>query len=70
MHSPLRADAMRADIDVNTLLKVILVLVVVMLVLRLIDQTVDTLTSILGPAADLLGLVILILIILWLLDRL
>lgn len=70
MAAPLGFRAMRADIDVNTLLKVILVLVVVMLVLRVIDQTVNILASILGPAADLLGLIIVVLIILWLLDRL
>lgn len=60
----------RADIDVETLLKVVLVLVVIWIALEIIGGVLDILSWILGPLRPLLGLVILALIILWLLDRL
>lgn len=61
---------MRADVDVDTLLKVILVLIVIVLALRVVDRSVSTVYNILGPASDLLGILVLLLIVLYLLDRL
>ena len=61
---------MRAALDVETLLKLILVLVLVVLVLELVEETVGTISSIFGFIPDLLVLIIGILIVLWLLDRL
>lgn len=60
----------RAGIDVDTLLKVILVLVIVWIALEILGELVQTSLALLGPFRPLLGLVIVVLIILWLLDRL
>jgi len=56
----------RADVEVETLLKVVLGLVVVWLALEVVDAVTDLL---LGALKPLLGLVIAVLIVLWLLDR-
>lgn len=56
----------RADIEVETLLKIVLALVVVWLGLEVLDLLIDI---VLGPFQSLFGLVIVVLIILWLLDR-
>jgi len=56
----------RADIEVETLLKIVLVLVVVWLGLEVLDLLIDI---VLGPFQSLFGLVIVVLILLWLLDR-
>ncbi|WP_135364934.1 DUF7554 family protein [Halosimplex halophilum] len=56
----------RADIEVETLLKVVLVLVVVWLALEVLDALTDLL---LGALQPVVGLVIAALIVLWLLDR-
>jgi len=56
----------RADIEVETLLKVVLALVVVWLALEVLDLIIDI---VLGPFQSLFGLVIVALIVLWLLDR-
>ncbi|WP_436930163.1 DUF7554 family protein [Halosimplex halobium] len=56
----------RADIEVETLLKVVLVLVVVWLALEVLGALTDLL---LGALQPVLGLVIAALIVLWLLDR-
>lgn len=56
----------RADIEVETLLKVVLVLVVVWLALEVLDTLTDLL---LGALQPVVGLVIAALIVLWLLDR-
>ena len=58
------------DIDTDTLLKVILVLVVVWLVLEVLEAFVDVLQFVLVPLPKLLGVAIIILIVLYLLDRL
>lgn len=58
------------DIDTDTLLKVILVLVVVWLVLEVLEAFVDVLQFILVPLPKLLGVAVIILIVLYLLDRL
>lgn len=60
----------RGGIDVDTLLKVILVLVIVWIALEILGELVQTSLALLGPFRPLLGLVIVVLIILWLLDRL
>lgn len=56
----------RADIEVETLLKIVLALVVVWLGLEVLDLLIDI---VLGPFQSLFGLVIVVLIVLWLLDR-
>ncbi|ELZ29474.1 hypothetical protein C475_02458 [Halosimplex carlsbadense 2-9-1] len=56
----------RADIEVETLLKVVLALAVVWLALEVLDLVIDI---VLGPFRSLFGLVIVVLIVLWLLDR-
>lgn len=60
---------MRGDIDTDTLLKVVLVLAVVWLALEVLDVFLDTLAFILTPLPKLLGLAIIVLIVLYLLDR-
>lgn len=60
----------RGVIEVETLLKVILVLVLIWIVLEILGEIVQTSLALLGPFRPLLGLAIVILIILWLLDRL
>jgi hypothetical protein len=61
---------MRAKLDVETLLQVVLLLVVVWLVLQIVDATFSILGSLLGPLSNIFGLIIVVLIILWLLDYL
>ena len=56
----------RAAIAVETLLKLILVLVVVWLALEILGGFIR---FVLGPLPELIGAAIVILIILWLLDR-
>jgi hypothetical protein len=60
---------MRAKLDVDTLIKVILVLVVVWLALQIVEAFAGTLSYILGPFSNLLGLIVLVILVLWLLDR-
>jgi hypothetical protein len=62
-------DTDRAKLDVEDLLKIVLVLVVVWLVLEVIGGFLDILGWILGPLQPLVGLAVLALIVLWLLDR-
>ena len=56
----------RAALDVETLLKVVLVLVVVWLALEIVGGFVRL---VLGPLPEIIGLVVVVLIVLWLLDR-
>jgi hypothetical protein len=56
----------RADVDVETLLKIVLVLVVVWVGLEILESVVDL---VFGPFKSIFGLVIVVLILLWLLDR-
>lgn len=56
----------RAAIEVETLLKVILVLVIVWLALEILGGVIR---FVLGPLPEIVGLVIVVLIVLWLLDR-
>lgn len=56
----------RAGLDVDTLLKIVLVLVIAWLVVEVVSETVAFL---LGPLQPLLGIVIVVLIVLYLLDK-
>jgi hypothetical protein len=60
---------MRANLDADTLLQIILVLIVVWLVLEVLEATVDLIGSFFGLLPNLIGLAIVVLIVLWLLDR-
>lgn len=60
---------MRAKLDVDTLLKIVLVLVAVWLVLNITREVLKTFAWILSPFSNLIGLVVLLLLVLWLLDR-
>jgi hypothetical protein len=60
----------RADIEVETLLKIVLGLVVVWIGLEIVEEIFDILGWLLGPFKPLLGLAIIVLIVLWLTDRL
>ena len=59
----------RGNLDAEDLLKLILVLVVAWLVIGLLGEVLELFTGLLGLLPDLLGIVIVILVILWLLDR-
>jgi hypothetical protein len=59
----------RAKLDVEDLLKIVLVLVVVWLVLEVIGEILGFVGWLLGPLRPLIGLVVIVLIALWLLDR-
>jgi len=56
----------RGDIEVETLLKIVLVLVVVWIAVEILESV---LSFVLGPLQPVFGLVIIVLIVLWLLDR-
>lgn len=60
---------MRADIDVDTLLKVVLVLAVIWLGLEILGAFLGALAFILEPLPKVFGLVLIILIVLYLFDR-
>jgi hypothetical protein len=60
---------MRGDIEVETLLKIILVLILVWVVLETVDLVFDILGALLAPFTSIIGLIIAALIVLWLLDR-
>lgn len=60
---------MRGEIDVETLLKVLLVLAVVWLGLEILGAFLQTLRFLLEALPKLIGLVLIALIVLYLLDR-
>lgn len=60
---------MRAKLDVDTLLKIVLVLVAVWLILSIVGEVLETFAYILSPFSNLVGLVVLLLLVLFLLDR-
>ena len=62
---------MRAKLDAETLLEIILLLILVWLVLAVIDAMLGLVGTILElfPFTNIIGLVIAILIVLWLFDR-
>jgi hypothetical protein len=66
---PTNCPGMRGKIDVDTLLKIVLGLVVVWLVLEILGEILGILAFILGPLSNLLGIVVVILIVLYLFDR-
>lgn len=59
----------RGELDVEDLLKLVLVLVAVWLVLEIVGGVLGILAGLLGPLRPLLGVVVIALIVLWLLDR-
>ena len=59
----------RGDIDVEDLLKIVLLIVFVWVVLEIVGLVFSAIGTLLGPFQPLLGLLIVILIVLWLLDR-
>jgi hypothetical protein len=59
---------MRASIEVDTLLKIILLLVFVWLALEVIGEVIGILSFLLSPLSNIFGLVIAIVIILWWFD--
>lgn len=60
----------RAKLEVEDLLKIVLVLVVIWLGLEVAGEILDITLGLLGPLRPLVGLVVLVLIVLWLADRL
>jgi hypothetical protein len=60
----------RGDLDVDSLLRIVLVLVVIWLVLEVVGGILGILGELLGPLRPLLGLVVVALLVLWLTDRL
>ncbi|MFT4922636.1 MAG: hypothetical protein ACI8XM_001854 [Haloarculaceae archaeon] len=60
---------MRGNIEVETLLKIVLVLAVVWLGLEILETFVSALTFILVPLPKILGIVLIVLIVLYLADR-
>lgn len=60
----------RAAIDVDDLLKVILVLVVIWLVLEILDTLLSITLGLFGPLRPIIGIIVLALIVLWFLDKL
>ncbi|ELY79304.1 MULTISPECIES: DUF7554 family protein [Natrinema] len=60
----------RGELEIETLLKLVLGLVAVLLVLEIIGAVINGLTSLLGPFALVVQFAIAVLIGLWLLDRL
>lgn len=59
----------RAAVDIDDLLKVILVLVVILLILEILDTLVSITVGLLGPFRWVLGLFVLAFIVLWILDK-
>ncbi|MEF8839301.1 MAG: hypothetical protein V5A18_07335 [Haloarculaceae archaeon] len=61
--------ASRGRMNADTLVKVVLVLVVVWLILQIAEEFTSMLRNLLGPFDNVIGLVIVVVIVLWLLDR-
>ncbi|MFB6142125.1 MAG: hypothetical protein ABEJ30_02145 [Halorientalis sp.] len=59
----------RAALDTDSLLKIVLVLVVLWLALSVLEEFVDVVATLLGPLQPILGLLVLVIIVLYLLDR-
>nr|WP_211603167.1 hypothetical protein [Halogranum gelatinilyticum] len=60
---------MRAKVDVEDLLKIVLVLVIVWFALEIVGGVLGLLGDLLGPLRPLLGILIIGLIVLWFFDR-
>ncbi|MEF8775465.1 MAG: hypothetical protein V5A43_03050 [Haloarculaceae archaeon] len=61
--------ASRGRMNADTLVKVVLVLVVVWLILQIAEEFTSMLRNLLGPFDNVIGLIIVVVIVLWLLDR-
>jgi hypothetical protein len=59
----------RAALDVDDLLKLVLVLVVVWLVLEILGEVLDVVWGIFRLLPSVIGVVLVVLIVLWLVDR-
>ncbi len=59
----------RGSLDVEDLLKLVLLLVIVWIVIEILGATLGLLTGLFGLVPDILGLVVVVLVVLWLLDR-
>jgi len=59
----------RGDLDIETLLKIVLVLVVVLLVVDLVGLVVGGILDLFGPFRPLISLLVIVLIVAWLFDR-
>jgi len=62
-------DTDRAELEVESLLKIVLVLVLIWIALEVISEVLGIVSWLLGPLQPILGLVLVALIVLWLLDR-
>ncbi|MFB6088026.1 MAG: hypothetical protein ABEJ85_05845 [Haloarculaceae archaeon] len=60
----------RADVDADFLLKVVLVLVIAWIGLEILETLTDILEGLFDVFKPVLGLLVVVLIVLWLLDRL
>lgn len=60
----------RGNIDVDTLLKILLVLVIAWILLEVVGEVLGLFAWLLGPLQPILGLVLVVLIVLSLTDRL
>ncbi len=60
----------RGELEVETLLKIVLGLVAVLLVIEILEAIIGSITWFLGPFVPLVQFTIALLIVLWLLDRL
>jgi len=60
----------RGKLDAEGLLRIVLLLVVVWIVLEIVGGILGILGELLGPLRPLLGLAVVVLIVLWLTDRL
>jgi Ca2+/H+ antiporter len=59
----------RGDLEVESLLRILLVLVVVWIVLEIVGEVMDIAATTLGAIRPFLGIIVVVLIVLWLLDR-
>lgn len=59
----------RGELDVETLLKIVLALVAVLLVLEIVGAVISSIAGLLGPFVLVVQLAIAVMIVLWLLDR-
>ncbi|WP_254522024.1 DUF7554 family protein [Natrinema caseinilyticum] len=60
----------RGELEVETLLKLVLGLVAILLVLEILEAAIGTIAGLFGPFVVVVQLAIAVLIVLWLLDRL
>ncbi|MGQ3412630.1 DUF7554 family protein [Natrinema sp. LN54] len=60
----------RGELEVETLLKIVLGLIAVLLVLEVLEAIIGSIAGLLGPFFILVQLAIAVLIVLWLLDQL